>query len=110
MAFYWWLQTQLAGVWNMVWHWGVGVGLIILFVAAAFFTESIPIVGKYLKEARKDLLWAAAGVGLLLIGQAIGAHDERKICEARTVVIEKRVTKVVKEVKSPKARKQDDPY
>jgi hypothetical protein len=110
MFIYWWLESQLAGVWSMVWHWGLGIGVIILLVVAAFFTESIPFFGRYLSGARKDLLWAAAGIGLLLIGQAIGAHDEKKICVARTVVIEKRVTKIVKEVKSPKARKQDDPY
>ena len=110
MDIWWWFQSTFAGVWGLIWHWGVGIGVIILLVAAAIFTDSIPVFGKYLSNLRRDLLWCAACVAFVMAGMVIGTHDEKKVCDARTVVIEKRVNTVVKSVKTPKLRKQDDPY
>lgn len=105
-----WVQHQLAGVWSMAWHWGTGIGLIVLLLAAALASESVPIVGKWLKDVRKDLVWGAVALALLLVGMYIGAEDEKKICKARTTIVVQTVTKVVKSVKTPKLKKQDDPY
>lgn len=90
------MQLMFAGIWPMLFHWGLGVFAIGVLLAAAFFTTSIPFIGPYLTGLRSQLLWAAAGVGLLLAGQWIGAHDANRRCEAKTIVIEKIVTKVVK--------------
>ena len=105
-----WLKLTFAGIWVYILHWGVGVAAIILLVAAAFFSNSIPIIGIYLAPLRKDLLWAAGGVALLLIGQVIGAHDATQRCVAKQVVIEKIVNKAVDKTKTPAAKGKKDPF
>jgi hypothetical protein len=71
-------DLAVAGVWSQIWHWGIGIGLIILCLAGAYFTTAIPLIGPYLKDARKDLLWAAAIIAIFLAGQALGAHDAKQ--------------------------------
>lgn len=104
------LQLAFAGVWSMVFHWGLGLGLILLLLAAAFFTTAIPIIGPYLTNARKDLLWAAFGVAVFMAGQALGAHDEKKRNTARQVVIEKTVDKAVQKTTTPQAKARKDKF
>lgn len=31
----WWLKIQLAGLWPLIWHYGIGVGIAILALAFA---------------------------------------------------------------------------
>lgn len=102
------LQLAFAGVWGQVWHWGTGVGLIILCLAGAYFTTAIPVIGPYLTHARKDFLWAAAGIAIFLGGQALGAHDEARKTAARKIVIEQQVDSVVEQTKTPKSRAKKD--
>ncbi len=102
------INLALAGIWAQVWHWGLGIGLIILCLAGAYFTTSIPIIGPHMTHARKDLLWAAFGIAIFLAGQALGAHDANRRNEAKQVVIEERVDDVVEKTKTPKARARTD--
>ncbi len=103
-------EHAVAGVWSQVWHWGTAVGLIILLVAASYFSAAIPIFGPWLHEARKDLLWAAFGIFLFTFGMGVGTKDEKKVCTAQTVVVTKYVDKAVSKVKTPKARAEKDPF
>ncbi len=104
------IQLAAAGVWPFIWQWGLEIGLIILLLAAAFFSSAIPVIGPYLNGLRKDLLWAAAAVGILMAGQLIGTHDANNRCKAKETVIEKIVTKTVEKTKTPKAVHQTDPF
>lgn len=102
------MQLFFAGIWAQVWHWGIGIGLIILCLAGAFFTTSIPIIGPYLTNARRDLLWAAFTIAIFLAGQWLGAHDEKRKHEARQVIIEQTVDKAVDKTKTPAAKGKPD--
>jgi hypothetical protein len=105
-----WLLISVAGLWASLLHWGIGITAIVLLLAAAIFTDSIPVIGKFLAPLRKDLLWAAFGVALLLIGQFIGTHDANNRCVAKQVVIEKIVTKAVDKTKKPASKSAKDPF
>ena len=41
------VQMFFAGLWAEVWHWGLGIGLIILLVAGSIFSQSIPLIGPW---------------------------------------------------------------
>ena len=64
-------------VWANVWHWGLGIGLIILFIAATFFSP----IGKQFFAA------AAAATFVLLVVYGIGQRDESAVCDAKVKVI-----------------------
>jgi hypothetical protein len=103
-----WLNLAAAGIWSQVWHWGLGIGLIILCLAGAYFTTAIPLIGPYLKDARKDLLWAAGLIAIFLAGQALGAHDEARKATAKQKVVEQHVDSVVQKTTTPRYRKMKD--
>jgi hypothetical protein len=94
------VEYFFAGVWSLVWHWGLGIGLVILCLFMAWFS---PLW-------KKDFLWAAVVVVMALVFEAVGVHDEAVICNARTVVVEKQVHKVVVGTKNPKAKQKKDPF
>jgi hypothetical protein len=107
-----WYMVQLffAGVWASVWHWGLGIGLIILLVAGSIFSQSIPLIGPWLQPLRKDMLWASAVIAVLLVGEYIGDRDATARCVARQVVVEKIVDKTVDKTKTPAYKQKADPY
>src|SRR5271170_3815433 len=76
-----WFRLTASGlidaVWGSVWHWGLGIGLIILFIAATFFSP----IGKQFFAA------AAAATFLFLVVYGIGQKDERVICDAKVKII-----------------------
>src|SRR5271170_6940559 len=76
-----WFRLTASGlidaVWASVWHWGLGIGLIILFIAATFFSP----IGKQFFAA------AAAATFLFLVVYGIGQRDESAICDAKVKVI-----------------------
>ncbi len=104
------IEHAFAGLGHLIWHWGTGIGLIIILLALAWFTQAVPIIGPYLTGMRKDLLWAALAVGVFLFGMATGIKDERRVCTAQTVVVTKYVGKAVEKTKTPRARAEKDPY
>ena len=80
-----WTAVELffAGAWTMIWERGLGIGLILFFVALAFGSQmlaGIPMFGPFLAAffapLRKDLLWAAFGVALILGGEYVGVDKE----------------------------------
>jgi len=72
-----WFQYSASGlidaIWGEVWHWGLGIGLIILFTAAAFFSP----IGK------QAFAGAAFAVFCLLVAYGFGQKDRAAICEAQ---------------------------
>lgn len=106
MSFLWHMAT--AGLWSLTWHWGLGIGIIILCLAGAFFSSAIPIIGTFLAPLRKDLEWVAAATAVGLFMMGVGAHDESARCVAKTTVIEKHVEDVVKGVED--TTPIDDPF
>ena len=95
-----WLALTFAGAWANIWHLGIGAAAIAVLLALAYF---LPLL-------RKDFLWAAFAVALLLGGEWIGSRDATAECVAKTVVIEKVVEKAVTQAKTPAARARKDPY
>ena len=75
----WWFQQTASGlvgaIEHEVFHWGLGIGLIILLGALAFLLKS------------KWLAGAAVVVAIALGIYNVGHHDEAKICEAKVKVI-----------------------
>ncbi len=104
------IQLALAGIWSQVWHWGTGIGLIIICLACAYFTTQVPFIGPWLANARKDLLWAAGAIALFLAGQALGAHDEARKNAAKQIVVEQKIDTVVEGTKTPAAKAKPDRY
>ncbi len=104
------IELALAGIWPFVWHWGTEIGLIILLVAAAYFSAAIPVIGPFLAGLRKELYMVAGAIAVLMAGQVIGAHDANNRCKAKQTVIEKIVVKEVAKTKTPAAVHQDDPF
>jgi hypothetical protein len=89
-----------AGLWTMVWHWGIGVGLIILLLAAAYFS---PL-------CKKDFVYAAVIVAVAMFFEGVGVHMEAKYRDAKAAVIQKDVDSAVQEKQTPKAEKSKDPW
>ena len=104
------IDMFFAGIWPMVWHWGIGIGLIILILLAEVFTSVIPVLGPLLMPFRRDMLWAAGAIAVFLFAQGIGIKDEAARCIARQVKIENRIDSVVKETTTPRALIKPDPY
>lgn len=64
------IELFFAGVWAEVWRFGIGLGLIIVFLAAAYFS---PIL-------KKDFVYAAVVVAVLLASFTYGVRigEQRK--------------------------------
>jgi len=77
----WWFQETASGLvgslWTEVWHWGLGIGVIILCIAGAFLSP----VGK------QGFAGAAFATFLLLVAYGFGQKDRAAICEAQVKVI-----------------------
>lgn len=85
------VQLALAGIGPLIWHWGLGVGLIICILLAEYFLGYLPFMQRF----RKDLLWVAVGIALILAGEWIGKRDGNTRCAAKATVVENVVDKGV---------------
>lgn len=88
----------LAGLWTMLWHWGSGVGLIILLLAAAYFSPF----------DKKWFIFGAALVVLFMVGEYVGVQMESKYRDAKAASITSSVDKTVSKTATPAAKKQKD--
>lgn len=72
-----WFQLSASGLidagWGLVWHWGLGIGVIILCIAAAILSP----VGK------QAFALAAACTFCLLVAYGMGVKSESALCEAK---------------------------
>lgn len=80
------ISLFFAGLWPMLWHFGIGGVLVAGALAGAWF----------LPMFRRDFLWAAAIVVFALVFESIGIHTEKARRDAQEQVIEKRVDDAVK--------------
>lgn len=60
-----WLQVQAAGLWTLVWHYGIGVGVCICALAWAWF---MPVF-------KKTALWVAVGSIIITISYGVGVSN-----------------------------------
>ncbi len=67
------LAYQFAGLWPLVWHFGLAGLLIAVFLAAAYFS---PIL-------KKDFIWAAVVVAVFSVAVAIGVNLGEKRIQAQ---------------------------
>ena len=98
--FFWTLNDLLSGSWDLIWHQGLGIGLIICFLAASYFS---PVF-------KKDFFYAAVIVGIFLLAEDIGIHDANKITAAKEQIVNKELVKAVQKSKTPKAQHAKDPW
>jgi hypothetical protein len=96
----WLIENFFAGTWQMIWHWGVGVGLIIICLLCMWF---LPVW-------KKDFLYAAIVVATALLFEAVGIHDERAHVIAQQHDLQNRVDKIIQSTKTPAARKAHDRF
>jgi bacteriorhodopsin len=89
------IQLAFAGVWEIVWSLGIGVGLIVCCIAAAILSP----IGK------GDFIAAACAVALFLFAESIGIHLEAKHVAAQQQVIAKDVDTAVTQAKNSKGWK-----
>lgn len=87
-------------LWTLVWTWGLGVGLIVLLLLAAWFSPFF----------KKDLVYAAVVVAVALVVYGYGQHNDEILCRAREAAVEKKVNAIVAKTKTPAYRKRRDPY
>lgn len=99
-----WTTVQLffAGLWPLVWHWGIAAGIIILCLAAEvaiqLFGSTVPFVGRILVPLQKDLLWVAVAAGLFLYGFSDGVKVEHARSLAQQEALKEQVGNVVNDV------------
>lgn len=60
-----WLQIYAAGLWTLVWHYGIGVGVFICALAFAWFS---PVF-------KKTALWVALGSLIITVSYGIGVSN-----------------------------------
>lgn len=106
----WLLERMFAGVWPLVFHWGLGIGVIIILVVLSYASETLPLIGPHLNALRKDLRWGAVGIAIFLFGMWVGDRDRANRYEAQVIVLEKHVTSTVKAAKSPAALAKPDKF
>jgi hypothetical protein len=92
------VDYYLAGVWTLVWHWGIGVGMIVLLLAATYFSP----VGK------KEFFAGALLVVLFMAGEYVGVRMESKYRDAKAASIGSSVDKTVQETQTPEAKAAKD--
>ena len=73
MIEHWVTHDLAASIWTLVWHWGTGVGAIVLLLAAAFFSPF----------CKKDFVYAAVIVAVALFIYGYGTVDASRLCDAR---------------------------
>ena len=111
------VELAFAGAWAGIVHKGIGFAAIAVFIGLAVGSQMLagipvfgPFLADFLKPLRKDLLWAAFGVALILGGEYVGDSDAKKHCDAKTLVIEHITEKAVAKTKTPAARAAKDPW
>ena len=89
-----------AGLWAELWHLGLGVGLIVLLAAAAWF----------LPFGKKFFIVAAIGCAMALGGYMTGLKNASTRCAAQAIAVDNAVKKVVKSTTTKRGRAWKDPY
>lgn len=89
-----------AGIKNILLHVGIASAMIALCLFLAYMS---PI-------GRKTCLWLAFVIGVFVVGETIGIHDEKVRVQAQQAVIESAVDKAVKKAESKASKSTPDPW
>jgi hypothetical protein len=96
------VEHFFAGLWTLIWHFGLGIGIIILLGVGAWFAPTIKL--------KALCIGAAAFVIALLIGEGIGVNMEKSHTQAQQAETNGFVDKTVQGTTTPKSRGQADPF
>jgi hypothetical protein len=96
------VEHFFAGAWTLVWHFGVGFGVIILCGVGAYLAPT--------PKLKLLCIGVAALVGALLLGEGIGVHMEKTHVVAQEKQTDTFVDKTVKSTTTPSARGKPDPW
>ncbi len=96
------VEHFFAGLWTMIWHFGVGIGLVILSLAGAYFAPTI--------RMKVILCVAAILIVVFLIGEAIGIRMERAHVDAQAATTNSFIKGTVERTTTPKSRGKADPW
>lgn len=66
------LKYQFAGLWPLLWHFGLGGVIVIACVALYIFTPAF--LSNIFPNIQRTLLWVAAIVVAIMVSTAIGVH------------------------------------
>lgn len=66
------LKYQFAGLWPLLWHFGIGGVIVIACGVLYVFTP--PLLSRIFPNIQKTLLWVAAVVVAVMVSVAIGVH------------------------------------
>lgn len=106
------LHHAFAGLWPLVWHWGLQVGVIILCLGAevviAWFSASVPFVETWLKPLQHTLWLVAIGAAISLYSFSDGVKVEHARSVAQQKVLLKQVDDVVTDVLSAPANQPQE--
>lgn len=91
-----------AGLWAMLWHFGLGIGIIILLGVGAVYLPSL--------KAKALCLAGAVVVGAFLLGEGEGVSLEKAHVQAQQATTDNFVDKTVQRTTTPKARAKRDPW
>ena len=96
------VEHFFAGLWTLVWHFGVGIGIMILLSVGAFYAPT--------PKLKLLCVGALVFVGALLLGEGIGVNMEHSHMVAQQKQTDTFVDKKVKSTTTPASRRQPDPW
>ena len=96
------VEHAFAGLWDLIWHFGVGIGLVILFGLGVWFAPSIKL--------KALCAFAAAITVAILVGETVGVNMEKAHNIAQQAETNNFVDKTVKGTTTPKSRGTADPW
>src|ERR1035437_4024035 len=96
------VQHFFAGLWPLIWHWGIPAAIIILCVAGevalTVFAAYLPFTAPVTSELQKWLLAVAVAAGAFLFALSDGIKIEHARCVAQQAVVTRQVNDVVTDV------------
>lgn len=96
------IEHAFAGLWTLIWHFGVGIGIVILLGIGAWFAPSLKL--------KALCIGAAAFVIALLVGEGIGVNMEKSHNVAQQAQTNNFVDKTVEGTTTKKSRAKADPW
>jgi len=96
------VEHFFAGLWTLVWHFGVGIGVMILLGVGAYLAPT--------PKLKLLCIGAAVFVGALLLGEGIGVNMEKSHVVAQQKQTDTYVDKTVKSTTTPASRNKPDPW
>jgi len=96
------VEHFFAGLWPLIWHFGVGIGIIILLGVAAYFAPTIKL--------KALCIACAVGVAAFVLGEGVGVRIEKAHTQAQQATTDKFVGKTVKGTTTKRGRAWKDPW